>query len=262
MNLIACGPNLAPGRCEVPPSNGAPMIMMSVPAQDGGSDRSAAGTPRNVASGPYRFPIRVIAGLRSPTLASPQAPPAPGRASRRADSLLMQTRRAQRPGRAPRGLAAGVWRFVAGVVAGGWNGGICCRGSAPRRCGRHARADPRGRRRPRPTPRRSRHAELPRRRRVPGRRRRRDPLAQAAALRWPAPARSWRDRPASRVAPADRARLAHQRGMRPRAEPARRPRRPGRAHHAHLADRGGPRHGACRARRDLRLRHRPARCRR
>ena len=40
---MACGPNLAPGRCEVPPSNGAPMIMMSVPAQDAGSARSAPG---------------------------------------------------------------------------------------------------------------------------------------------------------------------------------------------------------------------------
>ena len=60
---MACGPNLAPGRCEVPPSNGAPMIMMSVPAQEGGSDRSALGTPRNVASGPYKLPMRVIAVL-------------------------------------------------------------------------------------------------------------------------------------------------------------------------------------------------------
>src|SRR5262249_42623156 len=67
---MACGPNRAPGRCEVPPSNGAPMIMMSVPAHDGGSDRSAAGTPRKVASGPYRLPIRVIAPLRCLTLAT------------------------------------------------------------------------------------------------------------------------------------------------------------------------------------------------
>src|SRR5215470_10875264 len=57
---MACGPNLAPERCDVPPSNGAPMIIMSVPAQDCGSDRSALGTPRNVASGPYKLPIRVI----------------------------------------------------------------------------------------------------------------------------------------------------------------------------------------------------------
>src|ERR1700727_3680911 len=57
---MACGPNRAPGRCEVPPSNGAPMIMMSVPAQDGGSARSARFTPRKVASGPYIPPRRVI----------------------------------------------------------------------------------------------------------------------------------------------------------------------------------------------------------
>src|SRR5580693_6076316 len=57
---MAWGPNLAPGRCEVPPSNGAPMIMTSVPAQDAGSSRSARGTPRNVASGPYILPSRAI----------------------------------------------------------------------------------------------------------------------------------------------------------------------------------------------------------
>lgn len=38
------------------------MIMMSVPAQDAGSARSARGTPRNVASGPYIPPSRVISG--------------------------------------------------------------------------------------------------------------------------------------------------------------------------------------------------------
>src|SRR5579872_6586707 len=77
---MACGPNRAPGRCEVPPSNGAPMIMMSVPAQEGGSPRSARGTPRNVASGPYIPPSRA---MTSPQLigASPAAlvcPPWPG----------------------------------------------------------------------------------------------------------------------------------------------------------------------------------------
>src|SRR5580693_3736341 len=57
---MACGPNLAPGRCDVPPSNGAPMIIMSVPAQDAGSARSARSTPRNVASGPYIPPSLLI----------------------------------------------------------------------------------------------------------------------------------------------------------------------------------------------------------
>src|SRR5271166_2653874 len=57
---MACGPKRAPGRCDVPPSNGAPMIMMSVPAQERGSARSARSTPRNVASGPYMPPSLVI----------------------------------------------------------------------------------------------------------------------------------------------------------------------------------------------------------
>src|SRR5215467_6874881 len=57
---MACGPNRAPGRCEVPPSNGAPMITMSALDQDDGSARSALGTPRNVASGPYMLPSRLI----------------------------------------------------------------------------------------------------------------------------------------------------------------------------------------------------------
>src|SRR5258707_773503 len=57
---MACGPNLAPGRCEVPPSNGAPMMRMSVPAHEAGSARSAGGTPRNVASGPYMLPSRAM----------------------------------------------------------------------------------------------------------------------------------------------------------------------------------------------------------
>src|SRR5215469_13214492 len=57
---MACGPNLAPGRCDVPPSNGAPMIMMSVPAHEARSARSARATPRKVASGPYIPPSLVI----------------------------------------------------------------------------------------------------------------------------------------------------------------------------------------------------------
>src|SRR5258708_40102573 len=44
------------------------MIMMSVPAHVAGSDKSAARTPRKVASGPYMLPIRVIASLRLKSL--------------------------------------------------------------------------------------------------------------------------------------------------------------------------------------------------
>src|SRR5450432_2200832 len=60
---MACGPNLVPGRCEVPPSNGAPMITTSAPAHDAASSRSAAGTPRKVTSGPYIPPIRLMITL-------------------------------------------------------------------------------------------------------------------------------------------------------------------------------------------------------
>src|SRR3984957_14797056 len=74
---MAWGPNLAPGRCEVPPSNGAPMIMMSVPAQDAGSSRAARGTPRNGASGPYILPSRAIGPPPSPTPPSKPPPPNP-----------------------------------------------------------------------------------------------------------------------------------------------------------------------------------------
>src|SRR5262249_23118690 len=70
---MACGPNLAPGRCDVPPSNGAPMISTSAPAQEPGSARSARGTPRNVTSGPYIPPSR---GLLAPA-PPPRAPLAP-----------------------------------------------------------------------------------------------------------------------------------------------------------------------------------------
>src|SRR5690348_15856872 len=46
---MACGPNLVPGRCEVPPSNGAPRNTTSYPSSASSSTR---GTPRNVTSGP------------------------------------------------------------------------------------------------------------------------------------------------------------------------------------------------------------------
>src|SRR5450755_4564457 len=45
------------------------MIIMSVPAQAAGSARSAAGTPRNVASGPYSPPIRVMSSSRRQSVA-------------------------------------------------------------------------------------------------------------------------------------------------------------------------------------------------
>src|SRR5450755_466894 len=45
------------------------MIMMSVPAQEAGSARSARGTPRKVASGPYIPPSRAILSSRRPTIA-------------------------------------------------------------------------------------------------------------------------------------------------------------------------------------------------
>ena len=32
VHRIACGPNRAPGRCDVPPSNGAPTMITSAPA--------------------------------------------------------------------------------------------------------------------------------------------------------------------------------------------------------------------------------------
>src|SRR5580700_9759435 len=78
---MACGPNLAPGRCEVPPSNGAPMMRMSVPAHEAGSARSAGGTPRNVASGPYMLPSRAMTTspfVRAECCSADPAVPAPG----------------------------------------------------------------------------------------------------------------------------------------------------------------------------------------
>src|SRR5215472_15605712 len=97
---MACGPNRAPGRFDVPPSKGAPMIMMSVPAQDCGSARSALGTPRKDASGPYMPPSRAIADPSrqsddlvqrqaagpSPVLARGDDPPEPSATQSRAAS--------------------------------------------------------------------------------------------------------------------------------------------------------------------------------
>ena len=57
---MADGPNRVPGRCEVPPSNGAPMITTSASAYVTGSSTVHGGTPRNVMSGPYIGPYRVI----------------------------------------------------------------------------------------------------------------------------------------------------------------------------------------------------------
>src|ERR1700761_3893270 len=47
---MACGPNRVPGRCEVPPSNGAPTNTMS---SSGSSGSEVRGTPAKVMSGPY-----------------------------------------------------------------------------------------------------------------------------------------------------------------------------------------------------------------
>src|SRR6185369_8490023 len=57
---MALGPNRVPGRCEVPPSNGAPMITTSASAYVSGSRQLQAGTPRKVKSGPYIAPYRLM----------------------------------------------------------------------------------------------------------------------------------------------------------------------------------------------------------
>src|SRR6516165_12076142 len=58
---MACGPNRVPGRCEVPPSNGAPTNTMSNPEPGAAtSSREVRGTPAKVMSGPYM--PRVISG--------------------------------------------------------------------------------------------------------------------------------------------------------------------------------------------------------
>src|SRR6266436_5757179 len=101
---MACGPNLAPGRCEVPPSNGAPMMRMSVPAHDAGSARSAGGTPRNVASGPYMLPSRGITALASVRAeccsAADPAVPAHSERHHHAEQYDAHSGRGQHPGSA------------------------------------------------------------------------------------------------------------------------------------------------------------------
>ncbi len=57
---MADGPNRVPGRCDVPPSNGAPRMTTSASAHCAGESRSQGGTPRKVMSGPYIAPYRVM----------------------------------------------------------------------------------------------------------------------------------------------------------------------------------------------------------
>src|SRR5690348_10307536 len=57
---MAPGPKRAPGRCDVPPSNGAPTMTTSAPAKLSGSSTVHGGTPRNVMSGPYMAPYRSL----------------------------------------------------------------------------------------------------------------------------------------------------------------------------------------------------------
>ncbi len=63
---MACGPKRAPGRCEVPPSKGAPKMTAPAALKLAGSSRSAAGTPAKVASGPYMLPNLMPARLLCP----------------------------------------------------------------------------------------------------------------------------------------------------------------------------------------------------
>src|ERR1700722_3773785 len=108
---MAWGPNLAPGRCEVPPSNGAPMMRMSVPAHEAGSARSAGGTPRNVASGPYMLPSRAM--TTSPSVragccpAGDPAEPAHGERHHHAEQYDAHPRRGQHPASAVAALQPG-----------------------------------------------------------------------------------------------------------------------------------------------------------
>ena len=60
MERIACGPNRVPGRCEVPPSKGAPITTTSASAKVEGSSRVQRGTPRKVTSGPNIAPYRSL----------------------------------------------------------------------------------------------------------------------------------------------------------------------------------------------------------
>src|SRR4051794_29525605 len=69
---MALGPNRAPERYDVPPSNGAPRTTTSAAAIDAASARSTGSTPRKVMSGPYIAPYRVIAGRTSSLLDVPR----------------------------------------------------------------------------------------------------------------------------------------------------------------------------------------------
>src|ERR1700704_3149680 len=60
---MACGPNRVPGRCEVPPSNGAPIIAMSKPPPARASS-VVLGTPAKVMSGPYMPGVISGSGMR------------------------------------------------------------------------------------------------------------------------------------------------------------------------------------------------------
>src|SRR5688572_17870770 len=64
---MARGPNRVPGRCEVPPSNGAPTITTSAPRRASASARSARSTPRKVMSGPYIDGI-TVSSVRPPAV--------------------------------------------------------------------------------------------------------------------------------------------------------------------------------------------------
>src|SRR3954470_4471654 len=57
---MAIGPNRVPGRCDVPPSNGAPTTTTSAAASAVASSRSTRSTPRKVMSGPNCGPYRVM----------------------------------------------------------------------------------------------------------------------------------------------------------------------------------------------------------
>src|ERR1700759_4971749 len=96
---MACGPNLVPGRCEVPPSNGAPRNTTSYPSSASSSTR---GTPRNVTSGPY-IPRRM--GSSSPAMAAPFGKPdlalAPYRGESQVRSVLSDPQPERGPARSP-----------------------------------------------------------------------------------------------------------------------------------------------------------------
>ena len=57
---MADGPKRVPGRCDVPPSKGAPTTTTSAAASAPASSTSTAGTPRKVMSGPNWAPYRVM----------------------------------------------------------------------------------------------------------------------------------------------------------------------------------------------------------